>query len=137
MFLHVRRLRAASARTPTSFCVSLLARTLNPWLSLCVTAEQHVRGCATTQTVAPASPGEIRPRYRFREGIWQVVCDQMGWPNTFVASKVLGVSDTTISRGLEGVPGERLMAAVMAALPRTWKFEHVFELAVDDEQVPA
>lgn len=106
----------------------LLARTPKAWDVLCVTAEQHVKGGATAQTPSTSNA----PRYRFRDGIWTVICQQMAWPNTLAASKALGVSDTTITRGLEGIPGERLMAAVMAALPRTWKFEHVFELITED-----
>lgn len=88
-------------------------------------ADEQVNRSASPQTGA----GPEVPRYRFREGIWDVICEQMGWPNTFSASKALRVSDTTITRGLAGYPGDRLMAAVMHALPRSWKFEHVFELA--------
>lgn len=95
-------------------------------------AEQQV-GSADSQQIRA---GAQSPRYRFREGIWDVICQQMQWPNNFAASKALRVSDTTISRALSGYPGERLMAAVMAALPRSWKFEHVFELVADEEPAP-
>lgn len=85
----------------------------------------------------PARSGEF-PRYRFKDGIWAVISDLMLWPSLSAAAKDLGVSDTTLSRAINGetVPGEVLMARLMSVLPRSWKHEHVFELT-SDEQVPA
>lgn len=96
---------------------------------------------AETQISEGAPPQSGQPRYRFKDGIWDVICGVKDWPNTLAAAKELGISDTTISRAVTGTtfPGEVLMARLMTALPRTWKHDHVFELVLvdGDAQVPA
>lgn len=76
----------------------------------------------------------LNPRYRFKDGIWDVICEVMGWTNTLAAARALGISDTTITRAVRGetAPGEVLMARLKYALPQTWKHEHIFEIAVED-----
>lgn len=100
-------------------------------------AETQIRDGASPQSTLIAGD----PHYRFKDGIWDVIRGTMGWPNTLAAARAIDVSDTTLSRALEGstVPGERLMARLMFALPRTWKHDHVFELVLidGDLQVPA
>lgn len=100
-------------------------------------AEMQIREGASPQSPQPLGD----PHYRFKDGIWEVICGAMQWPNTLAAARAIDVSDTTLSRALDGstVPGERLMARLMFALPRTWKHDHVFELVLvdGDAQVPA
>lgn len=93
-------------------------------------AEMQIRGAATPQSLLPTGD----PHYRFKDGIWEVIRTTMGWETTLAAARAIDVSDTTLSRALEGstVPGERLMARLMFALPRTWKHDHVFELVLVD-----
>lgn len=95
---------------------------------------------AETQVRTGADVQSTEYRYRFRDGIWEVVRQAKGWPHYLAASKELGISDTTLSRAVRGdtFPGEVLMARLMASLPRSWKHDHVFELIeVDgDLQVP-
>lgn len=93
-----------------------------------MSAEQQVSAGADLQTLSP--------RYRFKDGIWDVICDVMDWHNTLAAARALGISDTTITRAVRGetVPGEVLMARLKHALPPTWKHEHIFELVTTEEQ---
>jgi hypothetical protein len=92
-----------------------------------MSAEVQVSGVADLQTA--------NPRYQFKDGIWDVICDVMNWPNTLAAARALRISDTTISRAVRGetAPGEVLMARLKHALPGTWKHEHIFELVLEDQ----
>lgn len=76
----------------------------------------------------------VDPRYKLKDGIWDVICGVMDWPNTLAASKALRISDTTITRAVRGetYPGEVFMARLKYALPPTWKHEHIFELVVEE-----
>lgn len=87
---------------------------------------------ADSQVTGRAGPQDHgRPRYRFRDGVWPVICGVMDWKTTIAAAADLGVSDTTISRAIAGetYPGEVLMAALMSRLEaKGWKHELVFEI---------
>lgn len=106
-----------------------LARTQDEGYGRCVDARE--------QATALHERTPARPRYRFKDGIWQVISDLMQWPSVSAAATHLGVSDTTLSRAIKGetAPGEVLMARLMHELPRSWKHEHVFDLV--EEPVPA
>lgn len=88
---------------------------------------------AEAQVTTVADLQTANPRYRFKDGIWDVICGTMDWPNTLAAARALGISDTTITRAVRGetYPGEVLMARLKYALPATWKHEHIFELVVE------
>ncbi|GAA2618910.1 hypothetical protein SMC26_40440 [Actinomadura fulvescens] len=72
-------------------------------------------------------------RYAFRPDIWRRLQRAKHWPSVNAAARELGVSDTTLARALSGetLPGNRLMASLMAALPDEWTHEQVFVLLVD------
>lgn len=120
---------------PRKILVALLASTQNLCDVSCVSAEPQVSDLHPRSTSAG-------PHYRFKDGIWDVVAELKAWPSITAAAKELGVSDTTLSRAIKGetAPGEVLMARLMWSLPRTWKHEHVFDLAVPEQvatRVPA
>lgn len=100
----------------------VLASTQDLCECLCVPAESQVN--------ALHGRSEPDPRYRFKDGIWDVIADLKGWPSITAAAKELRVSDTTLSRAIkaETFPGEVLMARLMFGLPRSWKHDHVFDL---------
>jgi hypothetical protein len=85
---------------------------------------------------------------RLRTNKFRMMASLKGWRTDDAISKALGLNPATVSRNLRSAqdprgtaPGERFIAAVLAALPEV-PFHELFEIvgsneAMDDEQASA